>query len=50
MALLVILLLLALAFGIGAVVKGVLWLMLIAVLAIVVLAVLGMGSLRRSRL
>jgi hypothetical protein len=51
-ALLIILLLLALIFGIGAVLEGIFWLLLIAIAAIVVLAVFGWFKFRsvgRSR-
>ena len=44
---LILLILLILAFGLGAVVKGVLWLMLIAVLVAAVVAVLGSRALSR---
>jgi hypothetical protein len=40
-ALLIILLLLALIFGIGAVLEGIFWLLLIAIAAIVLLAIFG---------
>jgi hypothetical protein len=49
MAVIVILLLLALIFGIGAVAKGVLWLLLLAVLLAVITVAFGMRTVRRAR-
>lgn len=48
-AILVVLILLALAFGIGAVIKGILWIVLIAAVLLIIAAYTGVRTLRGRR-